>query len=265
MRRDDRTTPPGAAAGGWPEGRRVQGGRRLPGRRRGSRTGSAHAPPLRAASLSRPLYATLLSGQVPLQHRVVSNDHAEVALASSVLDDLREGMAAAAWSPPTTGCAAADGRETSDPWLHRDAACRPGRPVPAGTGKTRIPTTTRWPTPIAAPPARPPTSCWCTPWPGPCLPRAWRRIHGLPSCGPSPGHLADARCRAGMPTGFDVLLTSDHGMNADGWHGGNLPSGARCRCWWPLPRGRRGGVPCPPIHAASVASMRGWLAEELPA
>ena len=170
---------------------------------------------------------------MPLQHGVLSNDHAEVALASSVLDDLREDgrrsvVTAYHWVRELlTG-------EAFDPWLHRDAAC----PAQGVTGA-------RW--------------YWQDPYPDDHLladAESLRRQHdpdfmlvhpmGLDHAGhvhggESTGYRAAARrldtwLTRALPrwhaAGFDVLLTSDHGMNADGWHGGDLPSEREVPLWW---------------------------------
>lgn len=217
-------------------------------------------------SLSRPLYATLLSGQVPLQHGVLSNDHAEVALASSVLDDLREDgrrsvVTAYHWVRELlTG-------EAFDPWLHRDAAC----PAQGVTGA-------RW--------------YWQDPYPDDHLladAESLRRQHdpdfmlvhpmGLDHAGhvhggESTGYRAAARrldtwLTRALPrwhaAGFDVLLTSDHGMNADGWHGGDLPSEREVPLWWWPCRAADAAVSLPTDPCGIRGFVRGWLAEELPA
>jgi predicted AlkP superfamily pyrophosphatase or phosphodiesterase len=182
-------------------------------------------------SLSRPLYASLLTGQTPVEHGIVSNAQAGQACGPTVLHRLAARgvpVAAAAYHWFYELLAG----EVFDPWRHRETA-----PSPLHAA--------RWYFDDDCPDAM-------------CLADAetLRRAHapellfvhpmGLDTAGHRHGGASDAyrlaarrldallalalpRWRAG---GWDLLLTSDHGMHADGWHGGDTPAERQVPCVW---------------------------------
>ncbi|WP_431264892.1 alkaline phosphatase family protein [Roseateles chitinivorans] len=179
-------------------------------------------------SLSRPLYATVINGEPPLAHGILGNGQAGQPLSHHLFQQLdAQGVPAAIaayhWFYELLA------GEVFDPLRHRDA-------VPAGCGIQAA----RW--------------YWEDDYPDSHLladAEALRRAH-LPVPGPSllfihpmgpdlAGHVhggessqyamsarkLDMLLAQLLPRwhadGFDLLLTSDHGMNADRMHGGPLP------------------------------------------
>lgn len=60
--------------------------------------------------------------------------------------------------------------------------------------------------------------------------------------------------------GYDLLLTSDHGMHADHWHGGPLPVERDVPLVW-LPH--QGGAEAPAGWPATQTGIRGFVAQRL--
>jgi predicted AlkP superfamily pyrophosphatase or phosphodiesterase len=175
-------------------------------------------------SLSRPLYATVISGKRPVDHGILSNDNVGVRLDDTLFDDV-------AALGGTSAVAAYDwfyemlAGERFAPARHRTAACA-SRGVVAGS----------W--------------YWEDEYPDSHLlvdAEDLRQRHapdllfvhpmGMDSAGHAHGGGTDAYKLAArkldmafalllphwLDAGYDIVVTSDHGMNADRMHGGNAP------------------------------------------
>lgn len=188
--------------------------------------GRAHWDTLRCElpSLSRPLYATVINGRTPLDHGIVGNGQAGQRCGSTLFDDLaaagrRSAVAGYHWFYELLAGA------VFDPLIHRDVAL----PALGIEGA-------RW--------------YWEDDYPDSHLladAEALRQAHapdfllvhpmgmdlaGHRHGGESTGYTGAARrldhvlaqvLPRWQAAGYDVLLSSDHGMHADHWHGGSLP------------------------------------------
>ncbi|WAC73584.1 alkaline phosphatase family protein [Roseateles sp. SL47] len=207
-------------------------------------------------SLSRPLYATLLNGEPPLAHGILGNGHAgQVGQALprhlfQVLQaqGLRSAVAAYHWFYELLS------GEVFDPTRHRDA-------LPAGTGIVGA----RWYWEDDYPDSHllaDAESLRSTHAPSllfvhPMGPDLAGHVHG----GESTAYAMSARkldmlLAQYLPrwhaAGYDLLLTSDHGMNADRMHGGPLSVEREVPLIWvPHDAGAAGGVGG--VAAASAA------------
>lgn len=207
-------------------------------------------------SLSRPLYATLLTGQSPIEHGIVGNGQVQ-ACGSPWLAALSAAQRCVAMVGYHWFFELLDGRRF-DPWEHRDA-------VPA-SGLLQA---ARWYWEDGYPDAH-------------CLADAesLRRqiaadvllVHpmGMDDAGHRWGgesveyrlaaHRLDHLLAQLVPlwhgAGYDVLLTSDHGMGADRLHGGQ--SAAECEVpfvWMPAP-----GLPVPSLTLPeSSMAVADWV------
>jgi predicted AlkP superfamily pyrophosphatase or phosphodiesterase len=176
-------------------------------------------------SLSRPLYATVINGRPPLAHGILGNGQAGEACGETLFHrlhggGLRSAVLAYHWFYELLA------GEVFDPLCHRDAAL-----PQVGVSEAR------W--------------YWEDDYPDSHLladAESLRRaaspdllfVHpmGLDLAGHRHGGESDAYRYAArrldqllaqcLPrwhaAGYDLLLTSDHGMQADGWHGGPLPA-----------------------------------------
>lgn len=185
--------------------------------------GRAHWRELRCElpSLSRPLYATVLNGRPPLAHGILGNGQAGQRCGDTLFDDLAAGSRSSAIAAYHWVYELLAG-EVFDPLRHREAAL-PALGVQAA----------RW--------------YWEDDYPDSHLladAEALRQAHapdfllvhpmgmdlaGHRHGGESTGYSFAARrldqvLAQALPrwhaAGYDLLLTSDHGMHADQWHGG---------------------------------------------
>jgi predicted AlkP superfamily pyrophosphatase or phosphodiesterase len=214
-------------------------------------------------SLSRPLYATVINGEPPLAHGILGNGQAGQPLTHHLFQRLdAQGVPAAVtayhWFYELLA------GEVFDPLQHRDA-------VPAGCGIQAA----RW--------------YWEDDYPDSHLladAEALRRAH-LPVQGPSllfihpmgpdlAGHVhggestqyamsarkLDMLLAQLLPRwhaeGFDLLMTSDHGMNADRMHGGPLPVEREVPLVW-VPHDGAVGLALP----EQQTDIAGWILERL--
>ena len=213
-------------------------------------------------SLSRPLYATVISGRRPVEHGILSNDHVGVRLDDTLFDDV-------AVLGGTSVAAAYDwfyellAGERFAPARHRTAACA-SRGVVAGS----------W--------------YWEDEYPDSHLlvdAEDLRQRHapdllfvhpmGLDNAGHVHGGETAAYDLAArkldmafalllphwLAAGYDVVVTSDHGMSADRMHGGGAPEERAVPFVW-LPRG--GDAAQAPAHwPANQLEIRRFLVERM--
>ncbi len=206
--------------------------------------GRARACELRCElpSLSRPLYATVINGEPPLVHGILGNGQAGQALPHHLFQRLHaqgltSAVAAYHWFHELLS------GEVFDPLRHRDA-------LPPGTGIVGA----RW--------------YWEDDYPDSHLladAESLRQLHApsllfIHPMGPdlaghqhgaeSPAYAMSARkldmlLSQLLPrwhaAGYDLLLTSDHGMNADRMHGGPLPVERLVPLIWAPRPAREGG------------------------
>ncbi|HEY4081213.1 MAG TPA: alkaline phosphatase family protein [Burkholderiaceae bacterium] len=174
-------------------------------------------------SLSRPLYATLINGRTPLDHGILGNVQAGVDAGPTLFDDLHAGgrrsaLAAYHWFYELLA------GEVFRPQHHREAAL-PARGVVAGRWyfEDEYPDSHLLADAEALRQAHAPDLLWIHPM-GPDLAG---HVHG----GESTPYAMSARkldmtLAQLLPTwhaaGYDLLVTSDHGMHADHMHGGPL-------------------------------------------
>ncbi|MFX1682117.1 alkaline phosphatase family protein [Mitsuaria sp. CC2] len=214
-------------------------------------------------SLSRPLYATVINGEPPLTHGILGNGQAGQALSHHLFQQLdAQGIPAAIaayhWFYELLA------GEIFDPLRHRDA-------VPTGCGLQAA----RW--------------YWEDDYPDSHLladAESLRRAH-LPVQGPSllfihpmgpdlAGHMhggestpyamsarkLDMLLAQLLPRwhaeGFDLLMTSDHGMKADRMHGGPLPVEREVPLVW-VPHDGAVGLALP----EQQTDIAGWILERL--
>lgn len=214
-------------------------------------------------SLSRPLYATVINGETPLTHGILGNGQAGQRLARHLFHSLDAHEVPAAVAAYHWFYELLAG-EVFDPLRHRDA-------VPPGCGIAAA----RW--------------YWEDDYPDSHLladAEALRRAH-LPLEGPSllfihpmgpdlAGHLhggestqysmsarkLDMLLAQLLPrwhaAGFDLLLTSDHGMHADRMHGGPLPVEREVPLVW-APHDGAADLPLPERQT----EVGGWILERL--
>lgn len=183
-------------------------------------------------SLSRPLYASLLNGQLPVQHGIVSNSSVQPC-GSSLLDDaakdgLRAAVVAYHWFYELL-CG-----DAFDPLRHRRAVPPvPGLVDAAWYFSDDYPDSHTFADAEALRLQHDPDLLLVHPM-GPddaghrhggesdayrgCV----RRLDGLLALTVPRWHAA----------GYDVLLTSDHGMHRDHAHGGSEPSERLVPCYW---------------------------------
>lgn len=212
-------------------------------------------------SLSRPLYATVLNGQAPLAHGIVGNGHSAQHAGDTLFTDLaaqgrRSAVVAYHWVfELLTGAA-------FDPLRHRHAC-------PAQTGIEGA----SW--------------YWEDDYPDSHaladaeslrqqLAPEFLLVHpmgmdlaGHQHGGESSGYSQAARrldqqLAQVLPrwhaAGYDVLLTSDHGMHADRWHGGPLDIEREVPLLW-LPS--QPGCPPGPAWPRAQTELRGFVRERL--
>jgi predicted AlkP superfamily pyrophosphatase or phosphodiesterase len=210
-------------------------------------------------SLSRPLYATVISGRRPVDHGIVSNDNVGVRLDDTLFDDV-------AAQGGTCAVAAYDwfyellAGERFAPARHRTAACA-SRGVVAGS----------W--------------YWEDEYPDSHLlhdAEDLRRRHGpdllfvhpmgLDNAGHVHGGESSAYDLAArkldmalalllppwLADGYDVVVTSDHGMSADRMHGGGAPEERAVPFVWVPAHGDAGQAP--PQWPTSQLEIRRFLA-----
>ena len=213
-------------------------------------------------SLSRPLYATVISGRRPVDHGILSNDNVGVRLDDTLFDDVaarggRSAVAAYDWFYELLA------GERFAPARHRAAACA-DRGVVAGS----------WYFEDAYPDSH-------------LLADAedLRQRHapdllfvhpmGLDNAGHLHGGGTDAYNLAArkldmafalllphwLADGYDVVVTSDHGMNADHMHGGNAVEEREVPFVW-IPS-RADASQEPAAWPASQLEIRRFLADRL--
>jgi len=175
-------------------------------------------------SLSRPLYATVIAGRRPVDHGVLSNDHVGVRLHDTVFDDVHAGGGTSAVAGYDWFYELLAG-ERFAPARHRTAACA-SRGVVAGS----------WYFEDDYPDSHLLADA-----------QDLRQRHapdllfvhtmGLDNAGHVHGGASSAYDLAArkldmalalllpqwLADGYDVVLTSDHGMSADRMHGGDTP------------------------------------------
>jgi len=175
-------------------------------------------------SLSRPLYATIISGRRPVDHGIVSNDHAGVRLDDTLFDDVaarggRSAVAAYDWFYELLA------GERFAAARHRTAACA-SRGVVAGSWyfEDEYPDSHLLADAEDLRRRHQPELLFAHPM-------------GLDNAGHVHGGGTDAYNLAArrldmqlalllpawLADGYDVVVTSDHGMHADRMHGGNAP------------------------------------------
>ncbi len=215
-------------------------------------------------SLSRPLYATVVSGRRPVDHGIVSNDNVGVRLDDTLFDDLharggRSAVAAYDWFYELLA------GERFEPARHRTAACA-SRGVVAGS----------W--------------YFADDYPDSHLladAEDLRQRHapellfvhpmGLDNAGHLHGGGTDAYNLAArkldmalalllphwLADGYDIVITSDHGMNADRMHGGSAPEERAVPFVW-IPAGGDASAE-PAAWPASQLEIRRFLVDRLDA
>ncbi len=174
-------------------------------------------------SLSRPLYATLITGQTPLAHGIVSNAQAGQRCGSTVFDELAAAGNSSAVAAYHWFFELLSGQRF-EPLLHRQAAV-PEAGVKAGSWyfEDEYPDSHLLADAEHLRQSVNPDLLWVHPM-GP-------DTAGHQSGGESTAYSLCARRLDMMlallipvwhAAGYDVLLTSDHGMHADRMHGGPL-------------------------------------------
>lgn len=213
-------------------------------------------------SLSRPLYATVINGEPPLQHGILGNGQAGQRLEHHLFQTLEARGVSAAIAAYHWFYELLAG-EVFDPLRHRDA-------LPAGCGLAAA----RW--------------YWEDDYPDShLLADAESLRRALPPTGPSllfvhpmgpdlAGHVHGGESTAYAMSarkldmllaqllprwhadGFDLLLTSDHGMHADRMHGGPLDVEREVPLVW-APHDGRVGLALPERQTG----IAGWILERL--
>jgi len=175
-------------------------------------------------SLSRPLYATVIGGRRPVDHGILGNDHVGVRLDDTVFDDVhaRGGTSAAAaydWFWELL-CG-----ERFAPARHRSAAC-PGRGVVAGSWyfEDDYPDSHLLADAEDLRRRHAPDLLFVHPM---GLDNAGHVHGGESSAYDLAARKLDMQLAQLLPhwfaDGYDVIVTSDHGMSADRMHGGDTP------------------------------------------
>ncbi len=225
--------------------------------------GGAHWSTLRCElpSLSRPLYATVINGRTPLQHGILGNGQAGQRCGDTLFDELaaagrRSAVVAYHWFYELLA------GTVFDPLAHREA------PLPALNIDAA-----RW--------------YWEDDYPDSHLladAEALRQAHapdfllvhpmgldlaGHRHGGESTGYSMAARKLDMMlaqtlprwhAAGYDLLLTSDHGMHADHWHGGPLAVEREVPLVW-LPH--QGGGTAPEGWPDTQTGLRRFVTQRL--
>jgi predicted AlkP superfamily pyrophosphatase or phosphodiesterase len=213
-------------------------------------------------SLSRPLYATVISGRRPVDHGIVGNDNVGVRCDDTLFDDLaadggRAAVAAYDWFYELLA------GERFAPARHRTAPC-PARGVVAASWyfEDDYPDSHLLADAEDLRQRHAPELLFVHPM-------------GLDNAGHVHGGASDAYALAArridmqfaqvlphwLAAGYDVVVTSDHGMGADRMHGGNAPEERAVPFVW-LPRD--GDAAHEPAHwPATQLDLRRFLADRL--
>lgn len=211
-------------------------------------------------SLSRPLYATVINGRAPLQHGIVGNVQAGVSAGETVFDDLHRAGRSAAVAAYHWFYELLAG-EVFNPLLHREAAV-PARGVAAARWyfEDEYPDSHLLADAEALRRAHVPELLWVHPM-GPD--HAGHQHGGDSAAYAMSARKLDMVLAQLLPlwhaAGYDLLLTSDHGMHADHMHGGPLAVERDVPLVW-LPRhARDAGIALP----QSQLELRGFVAQRL--
>lgn len=187
-------------------------------------------------SLSRPLYATVIGGRRPVDHGIVGNDNAGVRLDDTVFDDVhsRGGSSVAAAYDWFLELLAG---ERFAPARHRAAAC-PERGVVAGSWyfEDDYPDSHLLADAEDLRRHHAPDLLFVHPM---GLDNAGHVHGGASSAYDLAARKLDMQLAQLLPLwiaeGYDVIVTSDHGMSADRMHGGDAPEERAVPFVW-LPR-----------------------------
>jgi predicted AlkP superfamily pyrophosphatase or phosphodiesterase len=213
-------------------------------------------------SLSRPLYATVISGRRPIDHGVVSNDNVGVRLDDTLFDDV-------AAHGGTSAVAAYDwfyellAGERFAPARHRTAACA-SRGVVAGSWyfEDDYPDSHLLADAEDLRVRHAPELLFVHPM---GLDNAGH-VHG----GESPAYDLAARkldmafavlLPQWLADGYDIVVTSDHGMSADRMHGGSAPEERAVPFVWVPSRGD--AAQAPPHWPTTQLEIRRFLVQRL--
>jgi len=200
--------------------------------------GRAHWSTLRCElpSLSRPLYATVIGGRTPVDHGILGNDNVGVRLDDTVFDDVRArgGSSAAAAYDWFWELLAG---ERFAPARHRTAAC-PERGLVAGSWyfEDDYPDSHLLADAEDLRRRHAPDLLFVHPM---GLDNAGHVHGGESSAYDLAARKVDMHLAQLLPdwiaAGYDVVVTSDHGMSADRMHGGDAPEERAVPFVW-LPR-----------------------------
>ena len=215
-------------------------------------------------SLSRPLYATVISGRRPIDHAIVSNDNVGVRCDDTLFDDV-------AARGGTSAVAAYDwfyellAGERFEPARHRTAAC-PSRGVVAGSWyfEDEYPDSHLLADAEDLRLRHAPDLLFVHPM---GLDHAGHVHGGESSAYDFAARKLDMAFALLLPhwlaAGYDVVVTSDHGMSADRMHGGGAPAERAVPFVW-VPA--RDVATTPPARwPTTQLEVRRFLAERLDA
>ena len=215
-------------------------------------------------SLSRPLYATVIGGRRPVDHGILSNDHVGVRLDDTLFDDVaaRGGRSAAAAYDWFWELLAG---ERFAPARHRTAAC-PSRGVVAGSWyfEDEYPDSHLLADAEDLRARHAPDLLFVHPM---GLDNAGHVHGGASSAYDLAARKLDMNLALLLPQwladGYDVVVTSDHGMSADRMHGGGAIEERAVPFVW-LPS--RGDAAQAPAHwPANQLEIRRFLADRMAA
>lgn len=203
-------------------------------------------------SLSRPLYATVIGGRRPVDHGILGNDNVGVQLDDTVFDDVhaRGGISVAAAYDWVWELLAG---ERFVPARHRSAAC-PHRGVVAGSWyfEDDYPDSHLLADAEDLRRRHAPDLLFVHPM---GLDNAGHVHGGASSAYDLAARKLDTQLAQLLPhwfdAGYDVIVTSDHGMSADRMHGGDTPEERAVPFVW-LPR-----------DGAATREPAGWPASQL--
>ena len=175
-------------------------------------------------SLSRPLYATVISGRRPVDHGILSNDHVGVRLDDTLFDDVaagggRSAVAAYDWFYELLA------GERFAPGRHRTSACA-SRGVVAGSWyfEDEYPDSHLLADAEDLRRRHAPELLFVHPM---GLDHAGHVHGGASSAYDFAARKLDMALALLLPhwlaDGYDIVVTSDHGMSADRMHGGDTP------------------------------------------
>ncbi len=215
-------------------------------------------------SLSRPLYATVISGRRPIDHGIVSNDRVGVRLDDTLFDDVaarggRSAVAAYDWFYELLA------GERFAPARHRTAACA-SRGVVAASWyfEDDYPDSHLLADAEDLRQRHAPELLFVHPM---GLDNAGHVHGGASAAYDFAARKFDNALSLLLPQwladGYDVVVTSDHGMGADRMHGGNTPEERRVPFVWVPRAGDATGEP--PLWPATQLDVRRFLVDRLDA